>query len=84
MGRPNANNLPEHLRKGADGAFILDYFVTLEDGSKKRVLKSLGKIPKVLALKIRDKMMAEQAEGRFCRPKVLFSQALFHQNKLRQ
>ena len=50
MGRPNANNLPEHLRKGADGAFILDYFVTLEDGSKKRVLKSLGKIPKVLAL----------------------------------
>jgi integrase len=75
MGRPNANNLPEHLRRGADGAFILDFSQTLQDGSKKRVIKTLGKIPKALALKIRDKLMTEQAEGRYFRPKVTFRQA---------
>jgi len=75
MGKPNANNLPEHLRKDAAGAFILDFCVTLEDGSKKRIIKSLGKIPKALALKIRDKTMAEQAEGRYFKAKVLFRRA---------
>ena len=75
MGRTNADNLPEHLRRRVDGAFILDFRATLEDGSLKRVIKNLGKIPKVLALKIRDKTMAEQAEGRYFRPKVLFSRA---------
>jgi len=75
MGRTNANNLPEHLRRGADGAFILDFRTTLEDGSKKRVIKNLGKIPKVLALKIRDKIMTDQAEGRYFKSKVLFSRA---------
>jgi integrase len=75
MGRPNANNLPEHLRRRSDGAFVLDFSQTLEDGSRKRVVKSLGKVPKALALKIRDKVMAENAEGQYFKPKVLFSQA---------
>ncbi|MGH7442226.1 MAG: tyrosine-type recombinase/integrase [bacterium] len=65
MGRANANHLPEHLRKDSGGAFILDFPVTLPDGSRKRVLKSLGKIPRALAIKIRDKMVLEQAEEGF-------------------
>jgi integrase len=75
MGRTNANNLPESLRKGPDGAYILDFRATLEDGSRKRVIKSLGNIPKALALKIRDKVMAERSEGRYFKPKVQFRQA---------
>jgi len=74
MGRTNANKLPESLRKDADGAYILDFRATLEDGSRKRVIKSLGKIPKALALKIRDKVMVERSEGRYFKPKVLFRQ----------
>jgi integrase len=75
MGRSNANNLPEYLRKGSDGAFILDFRATQEDGSKRRMIKSLGKIPKALAVKIRDKTMAERAEGHYFKPKVLFNKA---------
>ncbi|HTB22629.1 MAG TPA: site-specific integrase [bacterium] len=75
MGQTNANNLPEYLRKGKDGAFILDFRTTLEDGSKKRVIKSLGKIPKALAIQIRDKAMVDRAEGRFLKPKAQFRQA---------
>lgn len=46
MGRTNANNLPESLRKGPDGAYILDFRMTPEDGSRRRVIKALGKIPR--------------------------------------
>src|SRR5580692_5036848 len=75
MGQSNANSLPEYLRKDAEGAFVLDFRTTLADGSKKRVIKVLGKIPKALALQIRDKIMAERAGRRFLKPKALFRQA---------
>lgn len=55
MGRANAHNLPRFLRKGEDGSFILDFRTTLEDGSKRRIIKSLGRIPKALAVQIEDR-----------------------------
>lgn len=75
MGKPNAHQLPEHLRLGP-GGYYLDYTV-FENGRKKRMREKLGPIPLKLAKNIRDQRMAELAKGKFLgiKPKVTFRQA---------
>ncbi|HVZ81874.1 MAG TPA: site-specific integrase, partial [bacterium] len=75
MGRPNALKLPKFLRRKEDGTYYIDCYVTLEDGTRKRRMETLGKIPKALAEKIHLQKMAELAEGRYFKQRVSFIQA---------
>jgi integrase len=77
MGRPNAHRLPSYLRKGADGSYFLDYYLTREDGGKRRVREKLGVIAAGLARQIAVKKAAELAERRFLVPvaKITFAEA---------
>ncbi|MBN1106584.1 MAG: site-specific integrase [Deltaproteobacteria bacterium] len=76
MGKPNANGLPEHLRRDAKGLYI-DYFVQ-EGGFRKRKRVRLGQVPVVQAKRILATHMQAILENRFLapqRPKTTFNEA---------
>jgi len=75
MGRPNASNLPQHLRRRPDGAYIFDHPLTLEDGSKIRKIEVLGVIPKAEAIEIWKQKMADIRATRYFKQPVTFEKA---------
>lgn len=77
MGRKNVHGLPEHMRRRPDGSYYLDYYLTQEDGTKRRKQEDLGKIPLTSAKVILHKRLAELAEHKFMvrSPKVTFRDA---------
>jgi integrase len=75
MGRPNASGLPQYLRRRGDGAYFLDYYVTMEDGRKVRRLEVIGMVPKAVAMKHWQAKIAELAEGKLVKKRIKFSEA---------
>ncbi len=76
MGKPNANGLPDHLRKDERGLFI-DYFVQ-EGGIRKRKRVRLGHIPVAQARRVLAHHMESIVEEKFLapeKPKITFNEA---------
>ncbi len=76
MGKPNAKNLPPHLRKD-DGGYFIDYFVE-ELGVKKRKRVRLGHVPLVQAKSVLSDHMQAIVKGKFLleqKPKITFNEA---------
>jgi integrase len=75
MGRPNAQGLPQYLRRRPDGTYFLDYYISKEDGSRVRRLEVIGKVPKAVAIKCWQAKISDLAMGRLSRRRIKFGEA---------